>query len=117
MPLDARDRLLLKVLATEGRITNQALAERIHLSPSACLERWKRLEQAGMIRGYRAELGLDRLGAPLFVHVEVTLKHHEAHHFAGFERVILRTPEVVRCDAIARFSLLRWRGSRVTFSG
>lgn len=100
MPLDARDRRLLKAVAAEGRITNQALSERIHLSPSACLERWKRLEQAGMIRRYRAELALDRLGAPLLVYVEVTLKYHEAHHFAGFERAILRTPEVVRCDAI-----------------
>jgi Lrp/AsnC family transcriptional regulator of ectoine degradation len=100
MSLDARDRRLLKAVAAEGRITNQALAKRIHLSPSACLERWKRLEQAGMIRGYRAELALSRLGAPLLAHVEVTLKHHEAHHFAVFERAIRRTPEVVRCDAI-----------------
>lgn len=100
MRLDARDRRLLKVVAAEGRITNQALAERVHLSPSACLERWKRLEQAGVIKGYRAELALDRLGAPLLVHVEVTLKRHEAQDFARFERAIMGTPEVVRCDAI-----------------
>jgi DNA-binding Lrp family transcriptional regulator len=39
----------------EGRSTNQAFAERVYLSPSACLERWKRLEQAGVIKGYQAE--------------------------------------------------------------
>jgi Lrp/AsnC family transcriptional regulator of ectoine degradation len=100
MPLDARDRRLLGVVAREGRITNQALAERVHLSPSACLERWKRLEQAGVIRGYRAELGLDRLGMPLLVHVEVSLKRHEASDFARFERAIQAIPEVIRCDAI-----------------
>ena len=100
MRLDARDRRLLRVVAAEGRITNQALAERVHLSPSACLERWKRLEQAGVIQGYRAELALGRLGSPLLVHVEVTLKRHEAHDFARFERAIRATPEVVRCDAI-----------------
>jgi Lrp/AsnC family transcriptional regulator of ectoine degradation len=100
MRLDARDRRLLRVVVAEGRITNQALAERVHLSPSACLERWKRLEQAGLIRGYRAELALGPLGMPLLVHVEVTLKRHEAQDFARFERAIGTTPEVVRCDAI-----------------
>jgi Lrp/AsnC family transcriptional regulator of ectoine degradation len=100
MPLDARDRRLLGVVAREGRITNQALAERVHLSPSACLERWKRLEQAGVIKGYRAELALQPLGAPLMIHVEVTLKRHEASDFACFERAIRATPEIIRCDAI-----------------
>src|ERR671927_32940 len=68
MRLDARDRRLLSVVAREGRITNQALALRVHLSPSACLERWKRLEQAGVIKGYQAlverlleaEIGISR---------------------------------------------------------
>lgn len=100
MQLDPRDRRLLGVVAREGRITNQALAARVHLSPSACLERWKRLEQAGIIRGYRAELALQPLGAPLLVHVEVTLKRHEASDFARFERAIRAAPEIVRCDAI-----------------
>jgi Lrp/AsnC family transcriptional regulator of ectoine degradation len=100
MPLDARDRRLLSVVAREGRITNQALAERVHLSPSACLERWKRLEQAGVIQGYRAELALGQLGMPLLVHVEVSLKRHEASDFARFERAIQAIPEIVRCDAI-----------------
>ena len=100
MPLDGRDRRLLRAVAREGRITNQALAERIHLSPSACLERWRRLEQAGLIEGYRAELALGALGAPLVAHVEVTLKRHEAGDFVRFERAILGTPEIVRCDAI-----------------
>lgn len=100
MPLDARDRRLLRVVAREGRITNQALAERVHLSPSACLERWKRLEQAGVIKGYRAELGLEQLGMPLLVHVEVSLKRHEASDFARFERAIQSMPMIIRCDAI-----------------
>jgi Lrp/AsnC family transcriptional regulator of ectoine degradation len=100
MLLDARDRRLLRVVVLEGRITNQALAARVHLSPSACLERWKRLEQAGIIQGYRAELALRRLGMPVLVHVEVCLKHHEASDFARFERAIQAIPEIVRCDAL-----------------
>jgi Lrp/AsnC family transcriptional regulator of ectoine degradation len=98
--LDPRDRRLLGVLAREARITNQALAERIHLSPSACLERWKRLEQAGFIKAYRAELALGRLGVPLLIHVEVSLKRHETIDFARFERSVQAMPEIVRCDAI-----------------
>jgi Lrp/AsnC family transcriptional regulator, regulator of ectoine-degradation genes len=98
--LDTRDRRLLRVLAREGRITNQALATRIFLSPSACFERWRRLEQAAVITGYRADLALSHLGAPLLVHVEVTLKHHEASDFARFERAVQVTPEIIRCDAI-----------------
>ena len=100
MQLDARDRRLLGVVAREGRITNQALALRVHLSPSACLERWRRLEQAGVIKGYRAELALGQLGAPLLVHVEVTLKRHEAGDFARFEQAVRAAREIVRCDAI-----------------
>ena len=100
MSLDARDRRILREVAREGRITNQALAKRVHLSPSACLERWKRLEQAGAIEGYRAELALGRLGAPLLVHVEITLKRHEASDFARFESAVHATPAIVRCDAI-----------------
>jgi Lrp/AsnC family transcriptional regulator, regulator of ectoine-degradation genes len=100
MQLNARDRRLLRVVMREGRITNQALAERVHLSPSACLERWKRLELAGVIKGYQAELALDRLGAPLLIHVEVTLKRHEVSDFARFEKAVRATPEIIRCDAL-----------------
>jgi Lrp/AsnC family transcriptional regulator of ectoine degradation len=100
MPLDARDRKLLRVVAREGRITNQALAALVHLSPSACLDRWRRLEQAGFIQGYRAELALEPLGMPVLVHVELCLKHHAASDFARFERAIQDIPEIVRCDAI-----------------
>ncbi len=106
LTLDARDRRLLRVVAREGRITNQALAARVHLSPSACLERWKRLEQAGVIKGYHAELALDHLGTPLVVHVEVTLKHHEASDFGRFERAVRAIPEIVHCDAIGAASTI-----------
>ena len=100
MQLNARDRQLLRVVMREGRVTNQALAERVHLSPSACLERWKRLEQAGVIKGYRAELAHERLGAPLLTHVEVTLKRHEASDFARFEKAVRGAPQIIRCDAL-----------------
>ena len=67
--LDRIDRKILRILQAEGRLTNQALAERIPLSPSACLARVRRLERAGVIQGYHARLDPFRLdiGLVLFV--------------------------------------------------
>lgn len=98
--LDDRDLAILSVLQREGRITNQRLAERIHLSPSACLERLKRLEKAGIVTGYRGEVALERVLRCSTVYVEVTLKRHEAQDFAHFEAAVRDTPEVVECHAI-----------------
>jgi Lrp/AsnC family transcriptional regulator of ectoine degradation len=57
MILDDRDIAILRVLATEGRITKAALAARIGLSPTPCWERLKKLEKAGLIDGYRLGAG------------------------------------------------------------
>lgn len=98
--LDDRDLAILAILQREGRIPNQRLAERIHLSPSACLERVKRLERAGVIAGYGAEVTLEKLLRCSTVYVEVTLKSHEAQDFERFEAAVRATPEVVECHAI-----------------
>ena len=50
--LDSRDRTILRILQADGRITNSDLAEKVHLSPSACLRRVRQLEESGLIRGY-----------------------------------------------------------------
>ncbi|HET8729207.1 MAG TPA: Lrp/AsnC family transcriptional regulator [Alphaproteobacteria bacterium] len=100
MRLDARDLKILMELQAEGRITNQRLADRVSLSPSACLERVRRLEAGGLIRGYRAVVALDKVLRGSTVFVEVTLKRHESGDFKRFERKILDTPEVVECHAI-----------------
>ena len=54
MPLDSTDRRMLTILQREGRISNAALAERLHLSPSPCLRRLRALEHDGVVPGYRA---------------------------------------------------------------
>src|SRR5215217_2501816 len=64
VPLDPVDRRMLAVLQREGRISNAALAERLHLSPSPCLRRMRALEQEGVIAGYRAALDREKLGIP-----------------------------------------------------
>src|SRR3990170_2543392 len=70
-PMDATDRKMLAVLQEEGRISNAALAERLHLSPSPCLRRLRALEQDGVIAGYRAVLDRQKVGIPMTVFVEL----------------------------------------------
>jgi len=97
--LDAIDLKILAVLQKRGRITKLALAEQVNLSPTPCWERLKRLEQAGIIRGYRADIDLAKLGATTTVLVEVALKQHRMEDFQVFERAMQRTDEVVECLA------------------
>lgn len=97
--LDSLDLKILSVLQTEGRITKRALAERVNLSPTPCWERLKRLEKAGVILGYRAEVDLAKLGATTTVLVEITLKQHRFEDFQVFERTMQKTDEVVECLA------------------
>lgn len=100
MRLDDRDIKILTILQSDGRITKQALAEHVHLSHSACLERLHRLEEAGYIRAYRAEIALEQITPCVAVYVEVTLARHQADDFATFEAAIEEVPEIVACDAI-----------------
>jgi Lrp/AsnC family transcriptional regulator of ectoine degradation len=96
------DTIDLKILATlqrEGRITKLALAERVNLSPTPCWTRLKRLEKAGLIRGYHADIRLERLGPYTQVLVEVTLKQHRYADFETFEAAVRSTPEIVDCYA------------------
>jgi Lrp/AsnC family transcriptional regulator, regulator of ectoine-degradation genes len=100
MKLDARDIAILRVLSTEGRIAKTALAERVGLSPTPCWDRMRRLEKAGLIEGYRAEISLKRLGPHVTVFVAAELADHTAARFRGFEDAIRRYDEVVACWAL-----------------
>jgi Lrp/AsnC family transcriptional regulator of ectoine degradation len=97
--LDAIDLKILATLQKEGRITKQALAERGGLSPTPCWERLKRLEKAGFIKGYRAEIDLAKLAPMTTVLVEVVLKQHRLEDFEIFERAVQGIPEIVECLA------------------
>lgn len=98
--LDDRDIAILAVLSREGRIAKTELAARVNLSPTPCWERMKRLEQAGLIRGYRAEIDLALLGPHVQVFVTVELDSHKAESFQTFERVVARMDQVTGCWAI-----------------
>lgn len=98
--LDDRDLKILTVLQDQGRITKAALAERVHLSPTACWERLTKLEKAGLIDGYEARLNPQLLEGVAEVLVSIELESHKAEDFRVFEVGIQAIPEVVECWAV-----------------
>lgn len=99
-PLDRTDLRMLDLLQREGRLTNQDLAERVALSPSPCLRRLKRLEEAGVIRGYVALLDPDRLGLGLLAFVSVKLEKRGKMPMEEFRASVQSWPEVLACYAM-----------------
>src|SRR3982751_6903967 len=93
--LDRIDRRILAALQADGRLTNQALSERVALSPSACLARVERLRRTGIIQGYHARLDPFSLGIGLVLFAEITLKGHSVEELARFERAIAVIPQIV----------------------
>lgn len=100
-PLDRTDRQIVAILQAEGRITNQALSERVALSPRACLDRVRRLEKAGLITGYMALVEPRRLGNLLTIVVEVSLRDQSAATHARFETKMRATHEVIECFLVS----------------
>ena len=98
--LDDRDRAILRLLQQDGRLSNLELAQRINLSPSACLRRVQRLERSGVIAGYRAEVDPERIGLGLTAFVRIRLNHHDAAAVADFARGVNEWQEVVACHAL-----------------
>ena len=106
MSLDRVDRRLLELLQGEGRLSNVALAERVHLSPSPCLRRVKALEGDGVIEGYRAVLGRGAVGLGLTVFVEIKVEGHSDRLADEIAEAVGRMPEVVVPDLRAYERLL-----------
>lgn len=100
LKLDDRDIEILKILSREARISKAELAKRINLSPSPCWERLKRLEKAGLIRGYHADIALKVLGPNVVVFVTVELDRHKSESFHKFEQLVAAREEVVACWAL-----------------
>lgn len=100
MQLDSRDLAILRVLASEGRITKTALAERIGLSATPSWDRLRRLEKAGLIEGYTTRINLQKLAPHVSVFVTVELDSHTASRLRGFEDAMQDYDEVVACWAL-----------------
>ena len=91
---------ILRTLSAEGRISNQDLAARVGLSPSACLRRVQELERLGVIRGYRAVLDPAALDRGFTAYVGVGLAEHSKAAQEAFERAITPAREVRECHNI-----------------
>lgn len=87
-------------MSVDGRLSNLALAERVGLSPSACLRRVQALEKAGVIRGYRAVLSPEKTGIGFTAYITVGLNQHTKSAQEAFERAMSAAPQVRECHNI-----------------
>jgi len=98
--LDRLNNRILHELSKDGRISNAELAERVGLSPSACLRRVQELERLDVIKGYRAVLNQLALGIGFTAYIAVGLSDHTKKSQEAFEKAIIRSQEVRECHNI-----------------
>ena len=98
--LDARDIKILSILQREGRLSKSALAERVNLSSTPCWERLHRLEEAGIIESYGAQISLKAFGPVTIVFVEISIENHRSEDFQRFEKAIAKIPQIIECWAV-----------------
>jgi len=101
LKLDRLDLRILAQLQKNGRMTNVDLADAVGLSASPCLNRVKRLEQAGYIDGYSARIRMDKLGDTLTVFTQVTLTDHHREDFIRFEKAVRDIDEIIECHLVS----------------
>ncbi|MCG7534880.1 leucine-responsive transcriptional regulator Lrp [Pseudoalteromonas sp. OOF1S-7] len=99
--LDRTDRKILVELQKDGRISNVELARRIGLSATPCLERVKKLEREGYIKGYKAVVDPAKLGQGLLVFVEVTVNKNSPDVFDRFNQAVKQHDEIIECHLVS----------------
>ena len=99
--IDAIDKAILNTMQSDGRISNADLAERINLSPSACLRRVRHLEDTGVIEGYAMLVNPAAIGKPSNIFVEVSLASQSEYSLNLFESAVAECPEVMECYLMA----------------
>lgn len=99
--LDKTNKKILAELQQDGRISNLELASRVNLSAAACLERVRKLQEAGYILGYTARLNPELLDVALLVFIEVVLDRTTPDVFDEFKRAVHKVPEVLECHMVA----------------
>lgn len=98
--MDRVNAAILQELQANGRISNLELADRVGLSPSACLRRVQELERRGVITGYRAVVNPVARGIGFVAYMSVGLGEHTKAAQQGFEMAVSRAPEVIECHNI-----------------
>ncbi|MEN9866193.1 MAG: hypothetical protein RL748_1783, partial [Pseudomonadota bacterium] len=101
--LDKIDLKILGILQADGRLSNQEIAEKVNLSPSPCLRRIKRLEDAGVIRQYVALLDPDKIGLGLLAYVNVRLEKHSETAITGSTRTTTAAPQADFAASVANW--------------
>ncbi|MEF3133453.1 Lrp/AsnC family transcriptional regulator [Rhizobium sp. 268] len=101
MEFEPGDIRILKALQSEGRLTNQELAERVGMSTSPCWRRVKRLEEAGVIRGYQALVDRRAVGLGVLAFVRVQIDTHSHDEAQRFEREVGELEAVIACYSVA----------------
>lgn len=99
--LDAIDRRIIAILRLEGRITNQALSERVGLSARPCLERVRKLEASGLIAGYGARLAPELAGHAIVAFAQISLRDHSVGRRERVEKVLKACPDVVEVQVVS----------------
>ncbi|WP_431045422.1 Lrp/AsnC family transcriptional regulator [Streptomyces sp. P1-3] len=99
--MDAVDLRIIRELQADGRLSNQDLADRVRLSPSPCLRRVRKLEEAGLIRGYTAMVDQVAFGLPITVFVRVRLERHTAEIVNAFEEHVGLIEHIQDCYLMA----------------
>jgi len=99
--LDKISKKILGELQIDGRISNVDLAARVNLSPAACLERVRKLQEAGYILGYVAQLNPELLDVSLMVFIEVVLDRTTPDVFDAFKKSVQSIPEIMECHMVA----------------
>lgn len=100
LAIDSIDRIILRNLQGEGRITNVELAERAGLTAPPCLRRVRALEEAGAIRGYHADLDPEAMGYAITVFAMVSLKSQAEDDLRAFEEHVATLPQVRECHML-----------------
>lgn len=95
--VDDIDRQILNILQSESRLTNIELSERVGLSPTPCLRRVRRLEESGLIRGYRADVDRRQLGYPIMAFIQVRLNQQVESALEMVEAAVRERPEIINC--------------------
>lgn len=98
--LDRTDVRILSILQAEGRIANVELADRVALSPTPCLRRVRRLEDEGLIAGYRADLDRRAVGLGVTAFIFVNIEHHGPEATNAFVDAAQAIPQVIACHAL-----------------
>ncbi|WP_349263415.1 Lrp/AsnC family transcriptional regulator [Steroidobacter sp.] len=101
MKIDQIDRRILRALQKDGRLQNVELAKRVGLSPSPCLRRVRRLEEAGVIDRYAALLDASKIGVNLTVFARISLISQDAETVERFTNAMRNLPQVVECYVMA----------------